>query len=383
MKLCSFLGMKSRSRALAISGIPASCAVSGVGWPKAESGADESQREGGNSLRTEWYQIAPQFEILVWILGIILLLFVLCMIARMILGRRGTDDDPLVVSDPKAIREILDQAADRQSRFEIRIQHGMLIDKLLSSQVVAVNRTRLTIELPANIRPGKALVGLGVEAYVTGSGTQGKTFYSFPATILSVEKTEHKAARLDLSMPSLLQRFSRRSALRTEVPDGFFVGLMVWVPEDSTLPESFTPEALGTPAQAWRAEDALPGKPPVRLLDLSGNGLRLGGLSIPTAGRDLVAEKQMLIVHLDLKDPSGGEPTSHWLACEVRNENRLQQGLLDVGLRIVAYGEEEIDAFQWRRLPTGEEVPVLGEWVFRYHLIAHRQAKAEEQKRET
>lgn len=347
------------------------------------AGPGQPTREGGIRLRTEWYQIAPQFEILVWIIGIILLLFVLYMAARLILGRGKTDDDPLVVSDPKAIHEILEQAADRQSRFEIRIQHGMLIDKLLSSQVIGVNRTQMTIELPANIRPGKALVGLGVEAYVTGSGTQGKTFYSFPATILAVQKTEHKAARLDLTIPSLLQRFSRRSALRTEVPEGFFVGLMIWVPGNSNLPETFVPDDLGTPSQAWRAADALPGTPPVRLLDLSGNGLRLGGLSISTAGRDLVAEKQVLLVHLDLKDPSGGEPTSHWLACEVRNENRQHTGLLDVGLRIAAYGEEEIDAWKWRRLPTGEEVPVLGEWVFRYHLIAHRQAKAEEQKRET
>lgn len=353
-----------------------------AGTPRVESKSDRAVAQGGKRLRTEWHQIAPQFEVLVWIVGIICFLFVLYMIAKVILGRRKTDDDPLVVSDPKAIREILDQAADRQSRFEIRIQHGMLIDKLLSSQVVEVNRSRLTIELPANIRPGKALVGLGVEAYVTGSGTRGKTFYSFPSTILTVHKTEHKAARLELSMPSLLQRFSRRSALRTEVPEGFFAGLMVWVPEDSTLSESFSPQALGTPAQAWRAEEALPGKPPVRLLDISGNGLRLGGLSIPTAGRDLVAEKQLLIVHLDLKDPSGGEQSSHWLACEVRNENRLPQGLLDVGLRIMAYGEEEVDAWQWRSLPAGEEVPVLGEWVFRYHLIAHRQAKAVEQERE-
>lgn len=311
-----------------------------------------------------------------WLAGLLALIVASWLIWRSVSGKRTAPAfDPMLVGTRQGVLAILSQAADSKYRFEMRIQHGALAERLLSALLVDVKDADLTVELPANIRPGKALLGLPVEAFVTGKGPRGMSFYSLQSTILDVSRGPDGEGRIVLATPERMQLFSRRTSLRTEVPDGYLRAVEVWPGQPACGGEPFDQAALGGPAMHWRKGEG----GTVHLRDISGNGLRLGNLPPPPGGRELADTQRHAIVRLELNDPVGDEPGEHWLACEVRNEHRRPDGRLDAGFRIECHAApDHLGLPRWRRLDGDEDVPVLGEWVFRYHLIAHRQARAGE-----
>ncbi|EPR43800.1 hypothetical protein dsx2_0024 [Desulfovibrio sp. X2] len=324
-------------------------------------------------MKDSLFQLADQSQIAVWLLIVAALLVLAVILARRL--RHGDQDlNPLLVNQPEGILDILRQAAVRKHRFEMRIRHGLLEDRLLSTMVLDVTPDRMTVELPANVRPSKVLVGLTAEGYVTGKTQQGMSFYSFRTQILDVGHKAEDQGYVVLAVPAEMQLYSRRSALRTVVPDGYLLGVQAWTPGPMASGEPLEPATLGKPLLSWRKGQG----GSVRLLDLSGNGLRLGNVPVPPGGRDMAEVSRHVVVCLDLTDPGSGDPARHWLACEVRNESPRREGYEDVGLRIEGFAVDEGEGrLVWQRLEGGSEVPVLGGWVFRYHLIAHRQAIAE------
>lgn len=319
---------------------------------------------------------ADQMLLLACAVGVIGLLLAIWLFSRRnARSRRLGEFDPTLVNSRQGVLEILRQAADRQHRFEMRIQHGVLADRLLSTHLLDAQDEALTVELPTNVRPGKALKGQSVEAFVTGKGKRGMSFYSFQSRILSVGQGAQGEPLVVLATPGQMQLYSRRASLRTEVPDGYLKAVDVWTGRSMGSGEPFDPEANGKPMLHWREEEG----GSVHLLDISGTGLRLGNLPPPPGGRDMIEAQRHILIRLVLKDPVHEDPAEHWLACEVRNEHSRGDGRLDVGLRIESHvAPDHLGLPRWKRLDAEEEVPVLGEWVFRYHLIAHRQARAEE-----
>jgi len=307
--------------------------------------------------------------------GILGVLATFLLFRRALRPRQAAQIDPMLVSTRQGVLEILRQAVDHKHRFEMRIRHGVLAERLLSTLLLDAQETSMTLELPANVRAGKALKGLPVEAFVTGKNARGMSFYSFESTITDVGQGPGGEGIVVLATPERMQLYSRRSSLRTEIPEGYLKAVEVWSAESPGSGDPLDRDALGDPMLEWRAGQG----GGVRLLDISGNGLRLGSLPPPPGGRDMAETQRRVIVRLELGDPVRDESSEHWLACEVRNEHRRAEDLLDAGFRIECHAApDHLGLPRWKRLEGGEEVPVLGEWVFRYHLIAHRQARADE-----
>ncbi|WP_138774354.1 hypothetical protein [Desulfohalovibrio reitneri] len=116
----------------------------------------------------------------------------------------------------------------------------------------------------------------------------------------------------------------------------------------------------------------------MRLDDISSMGVRLGNVTLQ-ANRPFAERHPALVLQLSLTDPADRERINDfWLVAEPRNERaEAEDGETrgQLGLAFTHYAESVEEGLAWHKLEHGDEVPGLGDTVFRYHVLVHRARK--------
>lgn len=331
-----------------------------------------------NSFYTSVDRFLTTLPFLVGMLVVLLLLVLVVGAVNLILARiRGKAKPVGLIDDTKLIRELIERAIDERSRLDLRFMPAEPSRRSMACSLVDFIGDTLIIEPPAYVEVKADWMGRTVECFFRLTTPKGQTlFYTFDATILGLNTMGDKSLRLDLTAPATMRLEQKRSFLRLDPPQQYFLGLALWQDgwETSTPPPSHI-KSWGRPPLVFMPDKS---HNPVSVSNISGSGLRLA------VRHDAVRETRLaphvggrVIILLDLLDPELNAKKRFWLRCRVQNlHEEFNTRDLEIGLQIIASGRpvHELDPYELAWQPVGEDgVEPLAIWVMRRHLELYRE----------
>ncbi|WP_029895650.1 hypothetical protein [Desulfohalovibrio reitneri] len=184
----------------------------------------------------DWGALAPlAFGLLTVILAVLVL-------NRFVRARRKPPPD-LRLNDPGRIHRLLRETADLNGRFDVSLERAP--QRLMACLLTEVTDEALLVEPPATVKPTESLIGQNVDCYLTVGSGEGMLFYSFSSHITGIRKGKRPALLLD--PPTVMHPYSRRSALRSDIPEDVTAEARVWDVADSLKLDKAAPEAWNAP----------------------------------------------------------------------------------------------------------------------------------------
>ncbi|MFW5490034.1 MAG: hypothetical protein ACNI3A_16680 [Desulfovibrio sp.] len=281
----------------------------------------------------------------------------------------------------KEIRALLEETADFQNKFDLRLKEGYFKNKLASCLIVKVTDTELFVDPPSTLRLDKKLVGREVECFLTKTVKGEKFFYNFTSPVTRVGTTKKGRHILGIDFPRMLNSFSRRGSLRTSLPPHTLKSATIWSMPESGLPS--TMEVLGEPIVTIPEEL---GRDLPRLVNISCGGIRVGNLNFTDRQiNKLFRLGQRCIINLQVEGPNNSGLLELWFSAIFRNDMALPlPGRKDVGLQFMEEGKwiftDKGRHLQWAVVDCSNAFSLMADLSFKWHTEMHRltMAKARE-----
>ncbi|MCA1944184.1 MAG: hypothetical protein LDL30_02725 [Desulfovibrio sp.] len=295
---------------------------------------------------------------------------------------RGQPPPVGLIADAKEIRALLDQALVERSRMDVKFLPADGSRKSMPCSLVDMSGNTLTLDPPSFVEARPDWMGRQVQCFFRLNTAKGQTlFYTFETTILGVDARGDRTARLLAAVPPVMRLEQKRSFLRIDPPQQYFLGLALWRDrwEPSTLPPSNIKE-WGRPPLVFMPDKS---RNPVMVSNISASGLRLSVR--PDAAKEVNLAPQVgsrVLILLDLYDPDTERKRRFWLRCRIQNLHEdFNTHNLELGMQIIASGRpilEEIPyELAWQAV--GEDgVEPLAAWVMRRHLELYREKGMEQ-----
>lgn len=277
----------------------------------------------------------------------------------------------------KEIRALLEETADFQNKFDLRLKEGFFKNKLASCLLLKVTDDALFVDMPSTMQLGRKLIGREVECYLTKSTKGEKLFYSFTSTVTKVGTTKNGQRVAVLEYPRILNSFSRRNSLRTSLPPDALRNAAIWtMPElgpPRTMEELDEPVLVVTPAM---------GRDLPRLVNISCGGLRLGNLDFTDKDVNrLFRLGRRCVVNLQVRGPEDSGLLDLWFTAISRNDMALPiPGRKDVGLQFIEEGDwnytEQGRRLEWTAVDCENVFSRMADLSFKWHTEVHRMRMA-------
>jgi len=283
-----------------------------------------------------------------------------------------------MIGTRERIAEILQQAMDQRSKFEMRFLPSEYTRPVAVCSLLEYDARRLQFELDTAATPGGGWEGRLCEFYFRVKGDKKQyIYYRFTGTVTGLKTGRSGAHVMEIAFPETLELQQKRAHLRLEPPAQYLLGLAVWREPDRELPPQI--KEWGRPQLRLKPDDH---HPPLRLDDISAGGIRM------TVTRDAMKDSRLdigvgrrLYLMLDLYDPESSAKRRFLLLCRVQHVYEdFETRNMEYGLQFVSHGrlrkqgEEEEDPVlevDWR--PVDQDgVESLGSWIMKRHLELYR-----------
>ncbi|GAB7080535.1 PilZ domain-containing protein [Megalodesulfovibrio paquesii] len=314
---------------------------------------------------------------LMGVLTVVVALAVLVTLVNLILRRiRGKRPPVGVIANVEEIRELIDTAIRDRSRLDLKFLPADSLRKSMACTLVDLIGDTLVVEPPTYVVIKPEWMGRRVECFFRLNTTKGQTlFYTFETTVLGVSSMGNAIMRLDLVAPSTLRLEQKRSFLRIDPPQHYFLGLALWLDSwDSGMSPPSNVKSWGRPPLVFTPDKT---QNPVLVSNISGSGLRL------SIRHDAVRAMQLspniggrVLILLDLYDPDTERKKRFWLRCRIQNLHEdFNTRDLEIGLQCIGSGrpvrEEDPYELEWQTVGDSGVEP-LAKWVMRRHLELYR-----------
>jgi hypothetical protein len=327
-------------------------------------------------------------EMVLWLAAItaVCVLLLLYLVIRGIRNRRIRYRPHGSISDQETIRMFLRQAFEQRRTFEVQIHKEVDTRRPnLRTTLEHLGPHNFTLEINGIESLSAQWIGRSVSIFFQVNIDGDFIYYTFQTRIDAIHFPLKGLCHLTMTIPSLLENRQKRAFLRLKPPAEFFRGAAMWhaaaLPEDSHLYDLTLwprPSLLDLPGRLEQFE----------VLNISAGGMRLRLPHAVVHSLNLhFTSVERVIVMLDLLDPEqNNKLLRYWLQCRIQSvwfEHPSRD--LYMGLQFLAWakprelaGGQSRSGMEWLRLPSSNEVELIGNWIMRRHLEISRDLPLDE-----
>ncbi len=282
------------------------------------------------------------------------------------------------ITDPKAIRALIQNALDQRVKFELQFASpdGTRRPALRCSGIELL-QSGLLLEATGLTALSDRWVDRTLDCFFLLVHKEQNTFHAFTTSVDKIQVTG-TVCFIRLRLPVRIESRQKRSYLRIVPPDEYLLSSAIWRGPD--MPEETVRDTLA----GW-TKPSLVLLPATRtdftIKDISSGGMRvhLPRRALPAEMPHINASNQMMLM-LDLWDPDKMQRLRFWLLCRVQNPVLdFETKGMDLGLQFLAWAKpqetESGGSLVWLRLASSGEVEPLGNWIMRRHLEFFRETE--------